>query len=168
MATLILLAAVYYDSIQKPAEASNEFEPPIEYSLPMPEQEMPLVQPEIQEPTIQEDIAQNIEILDTHDVIPGSKGGQCVAWIQNYFGTYYTNPTFRGHARYIKPNATTPTIGAAVLTHEGEYHTALVIAVDGNEIVLAESNYKGDERITVGRRLNINSPKIRGYFNFSH
>lgn len=156
MASLILITVIYYDSTHTIAVASYEIEPSLEYRPSMSEQE----------PTPED--AQPIEILDIQDIKPGTKGGQCVSFIQKYLNTYYTFPGFRGHARDIQPNSYTPSIGAAVLTHEGEYHTALIIALDGDDMYLAESNYHGDEIISVGRKLSVKSQKIRGYYTFSH
>lgn len=109
---------------------------------------------------------QYLLIGDFPGIVQEAHGGQCVAWIQQYLSVYYTHPAFRGHARDIVPNTSEPSLGAAVLTTEGEGHAALIIAIDEDELVLAESNYNGDERIDVGRRLQIDNPIIRGYFNF--
>ena len=100
----------------------------------------------------------------------GKYGGQCTAFIQRYFKSYYTHPDFRGDARAIVPNATEPEVGAAVLTLErsGAGHVAIVIAIDEEtgELTLADSNYGQDELVHVGRKMPQDDSRIRGYFVF--
>lgn len=104
---------------------------------------------------------------DFSDIIPGTYGGQCVAWIQRYLKlTPQKYPGFFNNADGIMPKDKTPQVGSAVLTKEGLYHVALIIDIQGNDLILAESNYKGTELLTKGRRLPMNSIKIRGYYNF--
>jgi hypothetical protein len=115
----------------------------------------------VEEPT---STLEKIEIIDYQNIKEGSYGGQCVEWLKKYFHTASTAPEFKGHASKIKPNTKTPEAGDIVLTKEGEGHVALVIGIENNNLILAESNFKGDERITLGRELSTTSPKIRGYF----
>jgi hypothetical protein len=110
---------------------------------------------------------ETVEIADYSDIKRGTHGGQCVEFIKEYLQTYTTNPNFRGHARDIIPNSDVPEVGAAVLTNEPTGHAALVIAIMGDELVLAESNYRLDERITLGRTLKVGDPRIRGYYTFN-
>lgn len=90
----------------------------------------------------------------------GQYGGQCVVFIQDYYEAY---DIFAGDAGTITPNSTIPEIGSAVLTTG---HTALIYKIEGELLFLIESNYHYDEKITIGRTLNINDPSIRGYFKF--
>lgn len=100
----------------------------------------------------------------------GKWGGQCVAFIQKVLGTWETYPEFRGAAGTIEPTSTTTVnVGDAVLTDEGPHgHVALVMEIDGDELILIESNFSkhNDEIVRVGRRLNKDDERIRGYFNF--
>lgn len=106
--------------------------------------------------------------LECGRIRAGTHGGQCVEFIQRLLGTFYTFPAFRGIARDIRPSTTTPAIGEAVLLRDGPLgHAALIYAIDGDELVLLESNLNGtSELISWGRRMPINSPTIRGYFAF--
>lgn len=100
-------------------------------------------------------------------LLEGTYGGQCLAFIQRLFESYYTHPEFRGMARNIEPNSIEPKVNNVVLTDESKKgHAALIIAIEGDELILAESNYAKDEIIHVGRRLNIQDEHIVGYFNF--
>jgi len=151
--SLILLGAGYEDLQHAPQATSQEIEHYVDFSTLILSEEVP---------------AQNIQILDTHEIQEGIHGGQCVTWIQRYFNSYYTHPDFRGHAKDITPNSIEPRIGSAVITTEGEGHAALIIAIDEDNLILAESNYRGDEKVTKGRILTKDSHLIRGYFNFSN
>lgn len=94
-------------------------------------------------------------------------GGQCVEFIQRYLESYYTHPNFRGVARNIVPNSQEPKVGSAVLTRESkDGHAALIVAIEGDELVLAESNFTEPEMVSVGRRIKITDERIVGYFNF--
>ena len=113
-------------------------------------------------------LVRKIEIKPLAVMIPRSRwGGQCLAYIQNLKGCYESDFHFRGYPNKIKPNTAEVKIGNAVLTREGRVgHVALIKDVQGNELVLLESNYGGNEIITNNRRLSINSDLIRGYYNF--
>lgn len=106
-------------------------------------------------------------LVDVVKELHGTVGGQCVTFIQTLFKSYYTDPDFRGLARNIKPNSDVPEVGSAVLTMESKKgHVALIVAIEGNDLILAESNYSRDEVVSVGRKLSIESKYIVGYFNF--
>ncbi len=108
-------------------------------------------------------------LFDKIAPLNNTRGGQCVEFIQRYFGTFYTHPAFRGAANDIVPNANEPKIGGVVLTNEGQKgHAAIIIEKEGDYLILAESNYLKNkaEIINVGRRLNIHNEHIVGYFNF--
>lgn len=113
-------------------------------------------------------LVRKIEMKPLAVMIPISKrGGQCLAYVQKLKGCYESDFHFRGYPNKIKPNTEEVKIGNAVLTREGSVgHVALVKDVQGNELVLLESNYSGNGMITDDRRLNINSDLIRGYYNF--
>ena len=98
----------------------------------------------------------------------GEHGGQCIEFIQRHFDSYYTFPDFRGNAIDIMPNTEDPQIGDIVLTSESEYgHGALIIDETEEFWILADSNYKGDEIIHIGREFPKKHFQIRGYFTFS-
>lgn len=94
----------------------------------------------------------------------GQQGGQCVAFIQSLFNNY---EEFAGRAADIEPNADQPEVGIVVLTNESNAgHAAYIYKIQGDVLILAESNYGFDEKITVGRQLKIDDPVIRGYYKF--
>lgn len=88
-------------------------------------------------------------------------------FIQRYYDAYYTHPEFRGYAGDVVPNSSEPRVGASVLTNEPTGHAAIIVAIYEGSLVLAESNYYGDERVSVGRKIQIDDPRIRGYFDFN-
>jgi hypothetical protein len=95
----------------------------------------------------------------------GKDGGQCVEFIQSLFKK---TEKFKDRAIDIVPNTDKPAVGIVVLTTESDKgHAAYIYKMTDTELFLAESNYGMDEKITVGRRLLINSPVIRGYFDFN-
>lgn len=87
-------------------------------------------------------------------------GGECVVFARNFLKI--DNLAFGGYAGRIKPNSQIPEIGSVVLTRT---HAAVIIDMTEDEIILAESNYHWDHKITSGRRMKIDDPQIRGYFN---
>ncbi|KKL61559.1 hypothetical protein LCGC14_2194110 [marine sediment metagenome] len=103
----------------------------------------------------------------------GDYGGQCVYFVQQFLDIFQDcklndcdSHPFRGSAKYIVPNLEDPEIGTAVLFNTIYGHTAVVIGIYDNELELAESNYNLDERVSIGRRVPIDDPDIRGYFKF--
>lgn len=129
-------------------------------------------QPEQPDKVVVAKIERRCEEVTTGPVIEGniwskagSHGGQCVTFIQNLFKKY--NTEFRGRAVDIQPNEDSPAVGRVVLTNESYVgHVAAILAIEGDYLVLAESNYGMDEKVTVGRKLDRNSEVIRGYFSF--
>lgn len=102
---------------------------------------------------------QTHKIKKTTTYAKGTFGGQCVTFARNYL--HITSKAFGGFAGRIKPNSQTPAVGTVVLTHN---HAAIVQGIVGGELVLIESNWHLDQRITTGRHLAITDPTIRGYF----
>jgi len=98
--------------------------------------------------------------------LQGTYGGQCVAFIQRFYGSYFKDPSFRGYAGDIQSNSQIAAIGEAVLLTGKVGHTALIVGMDEKYLTLLESNLRFDERVTYGRRIERGSPKIRGYFRF--
>lgn len=115
-------------------------------------------------------LVRKIEMKPLAVMIPRSRwGGQCLAYIQKLKGCYASDPHFRGYPNKIKPNTTEIKIGNAVLTREGYVgHVALIKDIQGDKIVLLESNFNGTETITSNRRLDVNSDLIRGYYSFNN
>lgn len=99
------------------------------------------------------------EVIAPQEPILGYTG-QCVGYIR-----YATGKNFSGNAWEIIPNWDTPDIGIVVITTEGPGHVALITEIQGEELILSESNYYNDEQVTHGRKLNMNSNVIRGYYN---
>lgn len=114
--------------------------------------------------TVQIEQKSDLEVLA--ESLDGKQGGECVAFIQTLLGSFYEDTGFRGYAGDIEPNGTIPEVGEAVLTNAGIGHTALIIRIEGDELILLESNRKKDGVIEYGRRLKTNSPIIRGYYKF--
>ena len=134
--------------------ASVALAAPIEEPPPIPY--VPMLQPEVH--------MEIQKMVPYSDIKNDEYGGQCVEWIKKYLNMYGTS--FAGNAVDIIPNSYAPSIGSAVLTIEPIGHAALIIGIEGSEIIVAESNYNGDELIDVGRRINMYDSRIRGYFVF--
>lgn len=97
----------------------------------------------------------------------GEAGGQCVTFIQRYYDSFYTDPSFRGTAINIAPNSMVPEVNGAVILADSELgHVAIILDIVDDELVLLESNYSGDEIIGYGRRISIDDYKILGYYIF--
>lgn len=113
-------------------------------------------------------LVRKIELKPLAIVIPKHRwGGQCLAYVQNLKGCYESDSHFRGYPNKINPNTIKAKIGDAVLTKEGYVgHVALIKDIQGNELVLLESNFYGNELITKNRKIDMNSVLIRGYYNF--
>lgn len=131
--------------------------------------------PSVETPTVNQDkpviykvkLAIPPSLYKKYERYNGVYGGQCVEWLQAIFNSYKTHPEFRGRAGDIPPNTKQPTVGAVVITSEGSVgHVALIIEIDDEELVLAESNISGDEIVRIGRRIRKDSEYIVGYFNF--
>lgn len=106
-------------------------------------------------------------------LLDGQKGGQCVKFIQDFFQYFddckWVNcfkKEFRGNAKDIEPNSNTPGVGKVVLLSYPLGHAAVIVGATPESLVLAESNYHLDERVTVGREVSLNDKKIRGYYEF--
>ncbi len=70
-----------------------------------------------------------------------------------------------GMARNWPTNSKEPHIGGVVVTYEsGAGHVALIIGLEGDNLVLDEANYSRC-RHTSGRRLNKHSGVIKGFYN---
>lgn len=87
----------------------------------------------------------------------GDYGGTCVAFAKKVTGI---GGTWGYGGRNLKLSDT-PQIGA-VLVEQG--HVSVIIGIDGNDLILIESNFDRNERITVGRRIEIGNPLIRGFY----
>ena len=70
-----------------------------------------------------------------------------------------------GLAKNLKTNSDWPSVGAIVKTTDNPYtgHLAVVIAIEGNTLTVAESNYIPCREGT--RKLNIDDASIIGYLN---
>lgn len=92
----------------------------------------------------------------------GGKRLQCVVYARQTTGI----DTIKGLARNVPTNSKVPQVGGAVKTAESRAgHIAVVIGIEGSDLILAEANYYNTKNgnITSGRRLPMNSPLIRGY-----
>jgi len=100
----------------------------------------------------------------------GKHGGSCVEFIQRLYGSYYSDPAFRGYAGTIQPNETEPRVGDVVLESgwRDNAHAAIIFSIEGNTLTLVESNENGDELVTFGRTIATSSPMIRGYYRFKN
>jgi hypothetical protein len=111
-------------------------------------------------------LVRKIEMKPLAVMIPKSRwGGQCLAYIQRLKN--YRTEEFSGYPNKISPNTTEAKIGNVVLTKEGHVgHVALIKDIQGNELILLESNFHSNGVITDNRRLDINNSIIRGYYSF--
>lgn len=97
--------------------------------------------------------------------LEGQIGGQCVEFVEDLFKNWLA---IGGRADEIIPNSDNPKAGGTVLTEEGASgHIAYIYEIKEGKIILLESNYYNDGKITFGRELEIDSQKIRGYYNFN-
>jgi len=114
------------------------------------------------------EVNNTIQEKEEYEYTDGEHGGQCVIFVQRHYDSYYDHPAFRGTAGNIVPNTSVPEVGSAVITNEGPLgHVALIKEIEGDNLILIESNFYGDERITSGRVLPVDSYKIKGYYNFN-
>ncbi len=87
----------------------------------------------------------------------------------------YKNVTWRGNAKqWIRnaaaqgiPTGNTPYPGAIIQFSGGEYnpyygHVGIVVAVEGDELVIKDMNYRALNEVTV-RRIDRDDPAIDGY-----
>ena len=85
----------------------------------------------------------------------------CVSFVK--FVTGYTEPV--GNARNWPKVLSLPFVGGVVITNESPAgHVAVIthVDIDNETITIVETNYKPCQKGT--RELNINSPKILGYW----
>lgn len=88
----------------------------------------------------------------------GEWGGWCVEFGKKWLGASGT----WGYGGDKLPLTDTPEVGAIVVFYG---HVAVVIEITGDGyLVLAESNYHWNKRITIGRKVAVSSPAIRGYY----
>lgn len=99
-------------------------------------------------------------------LLDGEYGGQCVGFVKSFLRLDEREKWFVGNAGSFERNATEPSIGSVVLINSSVAHIAVVIDIEDDEIILAESNWSLDEIIGVGRRMKIDDPRIRGYIEF--
>ena len=66
-----------------------------------------------------------------------------------------------GNASEIAPNAQNAIVGAFVLTNEGNGHIAYIEALEGDLMLISETNYVPGEYST--RSIPIDDPRIKGY-----
>ena len=85
-----------------------------------------------------------------------------MTFVNTFLGTQWTEE-FHGYAGSIKPNIDYPKVGYAVLFNN---HAAVIVDIQGSDLVLAESNYEGHETVSVGRIVSISDPSLRGYYSF--
>lgn len=100
-----------------------------------------------------------IKVTKPKPVAKGTYGGQCLPFARNYL--HITQKAFSGYAGRVKPNSQIPAVGSVVLTST---HAAVITAMTDTELVLIESNWHLDGRVTVGRKQSIDDSSIRGYF----
>lgn len=117
--------------------------------------------PQVFAETITRDEAIYLEFLRRIQELQDEKwAGQCMEFIRRVLKI---DPI--GNAWDITPNRRIPAVGTIILTTEGaRYHGALIIKIEGDELILAESNFDNKETIEVGRRIKKDYNKIRGYY----
>lgn len=91
----------------------------------------------------------------------GQKIGQCIFGVRRLLGI--GRAQISGIAKYIPTNSDEPRIGAVIKTSESDDgHVGVVLSFTESRIVVAESNYKGDERFGI-REISRQNPQIEGY-----
>lgn len=84
----------------------------------------------------------------------------CVLWVKAQVP--FTRSV--GNARNWPVTSKVPSVGAVVVTYESRPgHVALVTGIEGDFLILSEANYSRC-RVTHGRRLNIHSSLIKGFW----
>lgn len=101
--------------------------------------------------------------IDPGTLQDGSKvgDGECVTFVKAYLGL---SGTWGYGGAYLSANDPEPHIGDAVLFNG---HLALIIGMqaDGG-LILIESNYHWNHRVTMGRIVYVGDSSIRGYHKF--
>lgn len=93
--------------------------------------------------------------------LEGKRGGQCVVFARWLTGA--DRSKISGMAKTMQTNSRIARVGAIVKTKESKVgHVAVVIAISQNQILVVESNYHWNQKIST-RWINIDSPKISGY-----
>ena len=89
---------------------------------------------------------------------------ECVPWVKAQFGITRSI----GAAKNWQPNTQIPTIGAVVITRESSLgHVGLVTDIQNGYLIISEKNYVGCT-VTHGRKLDVNSPLIIGYWTLNN
>jgi hypothetical protein len=96
-------------------------------------------------------------------------GGQCGEFIHNFVTDYPTGLNTLDQ-KMTTINSNTPSVGSVVILDESypgtnTGHVAMVNAIANGKLRLTESNYVGKEIVSNDREIDINYPKIKGYFN---
>lgn len=86
----------------------------------------------------------------------GKWAGQCVP-----FARRYSNIQIRGNAWNLTPTQSAPAIEGLVLYRA---HVGVVLDIDGDKILVYDSNRHGNERIALTWD-TIHNPAIRGYIH---
>jgi hypothetical protein len=105
----------------------------------------------------------------------GSKGGQCGTWVRKVVNSTGLNYPTLGDGLNSKIAAVqkhgspigTAKPGSVLVTRENPTygHVAYIIGKNEKGFIVAESNFKQDERVSYGRIIPYNSPKIVGVIN---
>jgi len=97
------------------------------------------------------------ETASSEDFDPNS----CISYAKSKLGRF--NEVW-GYPNIMIPNAPIPWPGYLVLTNEGEYgHVAVITKIKDSMLYLTEANYLPGQVST--RSLDINDPRIRGFFH---
>jgi hypothetical protein len=101
------------------------------------------------------------ELVARANALKGRKGGQCVVFVRQFTGV--ARSQVAGMAKFVKTNSSAPQIGSIVKTKESRYgHVAVVVAITEEQILVVESNYSWNQRISM-RWISKQSSKIVGY-----
>jgi len=96
-------------------------------------------------------------------MILGKSSGYCPAEAQCVAYAKSRGLVISGNAKNIIPNVEYPVVGGGVLLRSGYYgHIAVVERIDGESILISESNWEGCGIISQ-RTIMLNDPDIRGY-----
>lgn len=87
-------------------------------------------------------------------------GSSCILYAKWYLGR---SDESWGNAGQIKATSDKPSVGGIVLTTEGSGHVAIILHIEGSNLLITEANYLPGQIST--RSLSLDDPVIRGYFS---
>lgn len=101
------------------------------------------------------------ELRERADKLVGTHQGQCVVAARNFLRV--SRDEISGVAKNLETNSIEPQIGAIIkLKESSKGHVGVVIDMDGDNLLVFESNYSYNERASL-RWISKYYPRIEGY-----